>query len=995
MPTRFRKLKILLVTFISLLLIYFVYTNIFKTPEIDIQGQREKAEDIEVPDFRDSSTQAGEFSVDQVESARYTMLDENKKVKQVFGFSKLLSKEKGSNRWEILDPSMVIYEQDNLYRITADKGTVVMEMVAGQPSPTDAQLKDDVVIEIIPLEDGAGGGDKQCDAVATILLDDLDYVSEQSEFSTKKSVRLISDDASMEGRGMLLIYNQGLDRLELLRIDTVDFIRLSNVKDVDSFSGQDSSEEADSAHPGVVADAQRGVQVGVDQNGKGDTLYQCHINEDVLIEYGGELLVSGSDRVTINNILWSSSDAQDDLSGDSQGGGERAPGSDDGLTETVNGDETADEATQEISDRVDVYVTCKGSLVVKPMVSFVESGNKGISFKGGNKCQVEMVGAPINIKQKQIKGSDSATTIARCGKLKYDFATEVLDMFTNVAQPSVSLNSAASDAVLHTSGAVSYRKRDGKAVVTGPGRILSVPYMVNSAGEQEEDYTELSFKGSMELFFAPYDMDLATNMEVLSMNFTGGMDAMFHSANPGTLSADNAKLYFANGRKLKNADLRGNVIFASASDEGVSSAQANQADLFFADRNRIEKANLKGNVHFLAENFDSPSSSAIARQARLLFDADNQIRLADMAGDVKFLSEQKVLSSQRAQIQFAKNEQSGKREPAFFIGTSRPVIESGGGEDTRTKLLAERIDYDILTSNAFAHGPVSFTFYVGDEDGGDDKLVPIVITADDNARYFSSQNRVVFNGDVVGTRSMQSEEFLQESRFFGDQLSVDLDSRRDIKHVTISGGEVKLETVRYAGQDVISHTRLRCEQIDYEASGEMVEAAGPGIIEIDNSKIAPPNEVSGQRFSIKRPCYAVIDGFDKLKWFTGRGYIDAMGKDKSINIGYMPIVDGRQGKVVNASATKVMANYVQLPGGRSELTELTAADGVWYKEEDGHEFRGDYLHYNPQSSVLTVNGLPGHPCLLDGSLADKIVYNLESGEVKASMPRTPGVLPKN
>jgi hypothetical protein len=249
----------------------------------------------------------------------------------------------------------------------------------------------------------------------------------------------------------------------------------------------------------------------------------------------------------------------------------------------------------------------------------------------------------------------------------------------------------------------------------------------------------------------------------------------------------------------------------------------------------------------------------------------------------------------------------------------------------------------------------------------------------------------VFNGDVVGMRESKRAEYLEKSSFHGDRMIVDLepkgdaDGPGDIRRLTVVGGNVKLESKRFADGVTISHVRLLCRRIDHYAKNEIIIASGPGNIQLNNQNVPPSAVDPNDRFSLKRPCFALIDGFDKLRWLLKDNNILADGKENSINIDYLPIIDGAPGRAVHAGATHIDADFISTSSGRNELASLTATGGVLYKEDGGNEFMGDWLSFTKKKSLLQVRGSQGRPCYLNGVLVKEIDFNLETDEIKAEL----------
>ena len=357
----------------------------------------------------------------------------------------------------------------------------------------------------------------------------------------------------------------------------------------------------------------------------------------------------------------------------------------------------------------------------------------------------------------------------------------------------------------------------------------------------------------------------------------------------------------------------------------------------------------------------------------------------------------------------AQNDAAGEHKPDLYakytsgLTLDADVAEDDGPAPSPALFGAERIDYDMTTGNAIAAGPVNFKFYseVDSRNEFSDGPVPLLITADKSTKFFAgvdrTVNRIVFNGNVVGARNTLTPAYLQKDSFFGQQLIVDLKPARDssaadIKHITVKDGIVKLESERMVHDLTINHVRLNCTRIDYGMDDDIVIATGPGDIQINNEHAPTLEKDTGSKLSLKRPCFALVYGYDKLHWFVPENCIIADGKSNSVNISYLPIVDGRRGQIVRASTSHLQADFVETISGRSELAILKTAGGIHYEEEGSHEFIGDTLFLNAPDSLMTISGSQERSCFANGALVPGIQYNLQTGKIKTKLSTSPGVI---
>jgi hypothetical protein len=319
------------------------------------------------------------------------------------------------------------------------------------------------------------------------------------------------------------------------------------------------------------------------------------------------------------------------------------------------------------------------------------------------------------------------------------------------------------------------------------------------------------------------------------------------------------------------------------------------------------------------------------------------------------------------------------------------------------RFKARSIAYNSSTGAGVARGPVEVTLHPDPNDAADpdNTVLPMIVTATQDAQFFADEQRVmeriVFNRDVVGTRKSITPQYLQTSRFYGDKLTIDLDTAKgvtqgDVKQVSVTDGKVGLESIRTAADTVISHTTLSCLRIDYDGKKEIVRATGPGIIMLNNENAPEPDKDKAQSLSFVRPCYGLIRGFDKLTWFTKAMQINADGKGESVFMAYWPIVDGKRGQIIRGSATHMQANFMPMPDGTDELATLITTGGILYEEVGTNIFKGDDLLYDARKSLLTVKGSENFPCLLNRVLVESIEYEVDTGNVRSQLAASPGVL---
>ena len=382
--------------------------------------------------------------------------------------------------------------------------------------------------------------------------------------------------------------------------------------------------------------------------------------------------------------------------------------------------------------------------------------------------------------------------------------------------------------------------------------------------------------------------------------------------------------------------------------------------------------------------------------ARINFSNGRQITHADLGGNVNLTSDHGSVSSNNAQIFFAMND-SGKTEPISVTSEGNATLEPADINSPKpTRFHAKKIEYDIITGKAIADGPVKFIFYPQQADTNAEQI-PVVITAEKNAKYFPDENQVLFNGGVVGSRITTKIDMVQHETLKGDQLIVDLfktedESQRDeIKHIRVAGGVVQLRTQRAIDDYEVCDIALTCQQLDWGAFNNTVIAKGPGQIEIDNKNAPEPDsddDGDASSLNLNSPCQAMISGFKSLAWDLDDSQLKADGGDGSVNIGYLPIKNGQQGQVVRAAAGNITCNLEENSDGRFDIVFIRTYDGIIYEEVGKHSIIGDRMDYTGKTGVMVIKGTDSEPCIVDGRARTSYVeYDTKTGRITSQLSR--------
>ncbi len=347
-----RRFTVWLVSFLAVLVIYFIYNRLSRTPPIVASGSGQLAERAaDVCDSNDKVGMVGEVGVGVVKNARYTTLNAQKQVEREFGFEELLHQD--GNEWEIENPYMTIYRRDFKCMLSGRRAKVVVETAGGRVTPKEGTLTGNVTIRVWPRSKGGFGE-------GVLYLDDVAFVGEKSMFSTAGQVEYVSDDVRLAGTGMTIVYNGDEERLELLKIAKLQGLHIKRWSRGAVLGSGVSQQTTAAGTAGGKADSVKPGQA-----------YRCVLDRNVVIETVREWLLA--DVVSINDIFARGGEAGE--------AGVEAPPSEQGTllrsqsyagqaggaTSAIGEQQDANWAAVETAG--DVAISCDGSIVITPMDS--------------------------------------------------------------------------------------------------------------------------------------------------------------------------------------------------------------------------------------------------------------------------------------------------------------------------------------------------------------------------------------------------------------------------------------------------------------------------------------------------------------------------------------------------------------------------------------------------------------------------------------------------
>ncbi|MEN8126383.1 MAG: hypothetical protein ABFR90_01100 [Planctomycetota bacterium] len=348
-----RKIIIGLIAVAFVALMFFVYAVIMDPAPMKAPAAAD-VQDIDMPEIGNGDRQAGDSAGRDVGEAQYVVLDpETNEIQHVLGFKELLNPGAGTSRWQVEEPYIIFYETDFKCRIESDKGIFQVESGGSRAAPKDAQLDGNVKIHITPEPGG-----KMSETF--IKMDDIAFSSERSELATDGPVSIQSDQVELEGFGLILFFDTADSRIDYLHIRDLEVLRILNVPK----SGQaaDTKDQSPLAG-GTTFLASKDVEDSQADEAPPSEYYQCILEDNVKIEYGDELVVTGAEQINIQNILFSKlgdSAATDESPEPVVQKAEKTE-------KSPSGSKTSAETPVPSGSGNEVVVTCDGGIILKPM----------------------------------------------------------------------------------------------------------------------------------------------------------------------------------------------------------------------------------------------------------------------------------------------------------------------------------------------------------------------------------------------------------------------------------------------------------------------------------------------------------------------------------------------------------------------------------------------------------------------------------------------------
>jgi len=392
-----------------------------------------------------------------------------------------------------------------------------------------------------------------------------------------------------------------------------------------------------------------------------------------------------------------------------------------------------------------------------------------------------------------------------------------------------------------------------------------------------------------------------------------------------------------------------------------------------------------------------------------------------------------VFDEQNADIE---STMSGAIKSISAVGMSTLFVTDKQSGKVEAQLEAGGIEYSSADEKVTAIGPIDLEFPIT---GGllESGTIPLKVTAKKTLVYSAVQNIAIFQGDCRCEIIKTDNEFKVNYALSSEKLSVLLagDNRENtsrtqskgvtgydqfngIKRIVADGEVVRLETVRRAGQKIISGVELKCRQFSYDGEKKIVLASGPGVIKLDNSQLddngskvtiaqsrdlmslAKPEVIDNSagyaanryrnirrptnpgKLSLGKKCFAFVRDFDTMIYNLNSRRIIADSKGGDMLMCYFPLVENSYDQNAKITAKRMEIKLAENPMGKMDIERMAASGGTTYEDGNNHLVCNE-LFYNAGTSTIMAQGSDQTPCMLNNAVVDFVEYDLGNGRVKS------------
>lgn len=890
--------------------------------------------------------------IGDVKGVVYITRDSQRRPTQEFGFDARIPG--GETMVRIRRPWIRIYgKDDRIVEITGVTGSVAIGDLAGE-MPQRGSLEGNVRIVVYgggyrPVTGEPPRAEPTGDEIVELLvkLQRIDFEQEFSRITSGGEVTIRSAQLCVDGRDLMLLYDQVNGRLAELEVRQLDKLLLAE------------PQESSVAKPTGETTAQSGEPSDSEEADGTGEIYRLSLSDDVIIS-GRTEQVTG-DRIEVLVDLSGMGEDDSDTDSKAVGGGKSEVATAGGLT-------YRDLEGMPIDPCDMVTVTCTGPLRV------TYAGDE----PGMTAGQREFIayGKPAKIWR-------DGEVVVEADELHWNAVSETMRLLPGPWRPVRITLGPGQWAT--AGGEVSVMQRTGQVTLMGPGRV-------EYRGEEEKPASVVTYEDAMRVTFAKSadgaeeTMMLAEQVE--KIEFAGKVSAV---SDAGSFSADHAVALLEPGR---NGNPQVREIVATGSVRVADPNYQIEAD----ESLRIVFDNSKP-----AEEGHGDEGAGKLELDRVL--GSGRISSAVAVGSdggvrITLLKEQYQVIGDRAEGSGNLWTVSGKPARIVSLAAGAELEEFSGNEI--------RVDRNQGTFSVAGAGNMwlrSENDLVGGKLG---EPRPVHVVWERGLTYQSESDKIVLGGVRVEMSGAGENTFVR-STLSGAKMTLyladgdddrqkkgDLLGGRGFDHMVVAGPGVEVLHSEYAGAngELLRRTRMQARELMFDNTSERVTALGEGWVEVSDYRAADAEQGKAKDVSVGNALSGMFDrggASYMLVQFGGDMQFrraDGIRFGGGVRVVRLPLgEDGKPSKGDFDGIVRIDCEEFDIKlDSQNKPSELRARGGVFLETiMDGrqHFMMGERLTFDIRRSEFTMQAGEGIAVLLDQMQFRRVRYNLNSGALDA------------
>ncbi len=501
--------------------------------------------------------------------------------------------------------------------ITADEGTIDIEMVNEKPNPHRGSLSGNVMIifDIAKQPDRLPVEQRLDEVVRVIVPEEVIFDRDLLRITTDSNVTVLSPEADIYGRGLTIRWNESPRELRLLKLDEGDYLALYRApeefdivslpgdkteeppteenrseKDIEEISPIERTVAVEASPPTTMPETTPADESPAKTEGR--NIYKAEFFQDVRVDSPQGKII-GAKRLSLT-FEWDSKWRRSSRKKPARPAPQPAPleASTDAELKPV-ASQPATLPQPDSKETQPLILTWSGPLIMTP-VGYTENPSRK---------RFEIAG-----EGERLVLSDAKQTEAICKKFDFKHPSQKGELIGSETQPA-RLELAGEESSVIVCEKISFDRRKGKAFLNGPGYIetlASGPVEVSSQPSKMEGSQSISWADSVE---ADFESDEETGQYIKEAEFHGKVELQETDTNE-YVRCDDLHVWMNKENRPVKANARKNVTARQESTDIV----ADEVLVDFYDNKKADPKTLTatGNVKVTSAQGEDDPIEALA-----------------------------------------------------------------------------------------------------------------------------------------------------------------------------------------------------------------------------------------------------------------------------------------------------------------------------------------------------------------------------------------------